>query len=125
MINIKGIDHIVLKTNKLEEMTAFYCDILGCTVERTQEAFHLVQLRAGDNLIDLLGVEEDISADGRNMAHFCLRVSPFDYQQLKAYLDSHNIEVDRYGERYSSQGLGWSFYLKDPQGNEIELTEAK
>ena len=36
-----GIDHIVLRTKDLEAMIAFYCDVIGCTVERRQEAIGL------------------------------------------------------------------------------------
>ncbi len=55
MIEIAGIDHIVLRTDKLEAMQRFYCDILGCQIERDQmDKYGLLQLRAGSALIDLV-----------------------------------------------------------------------
>ena len=125
MFKIAGIDHVVLRTTKLNEMKAFYCDILGCEIEREQPAFGLTQLRAGDSLIDLLVIKPVDKKDGRNMEHFCLRVQSFDYPVIQEYFAKHHIDIYRYGERYSSLGLGPSFYLHDPEGNEIELTALK
>ena len=37
---------------------AFYVDVIGCSVEKTQKEAGLYQLRAGSSLIDLLLVDE-------------------------------------------------------------------
>ncbi|TCG02698.1 VOC family virulence protein, partial [Paraburkholderia steynii] len=37
-------------------MTRFYCDVLGCSVEKQQTDLGLTQLRAGRSLIDLLEI---------------------------------------------------------------------
>jgi len=34
MIRIREIDHLVLRVTDAERMLRFYCDALGCTVER-------------------------------------------------------------------------------------------
>ena len=34
MLEVLAIDHIVLRTTKLDEMLEFYTKVLGCTVER-------------------------------------------------------------------------------------------
>ncbi|MEZ5592773.1 MAG: VOC family protein [Gammaproteobacteria bacterium] len=33
-INIRFIDHVVLRVNDLEGMIEFYCEVLGCRLER-------------------------------------------------------------------------------------------
>lgn len=53
---IRAIDHVVLRVADMAAMTRFYCDALGCHVEKEQPDLGLVQLRAGDALIDLLSV---------------------------------------------------------------------
>ncbi|HAT66364.1 MAG TPA: VOC family virulence protein [Flavobacteriaceae bacterium] len=123
MFKIAGLDHIVLNTTKTNEMVNFYCKILGCNIEKVQEEFGLTQLRAGDSIIDLIQTNEDIVSSSPNLNHFCLRITPLDYDELKAYFDDHGIETYRYGERYGAQGYGNSFYIKDPEGNEVELKE--
>ena len=46
MIQIKGLDHVVIRAQDAEVMTEFYCDVLGCVVERrSSPEFGLVQLR--------------------------------------------------------------------------------
>ena len=47
---IRGIDHIVLRVTDMAAMTRFYCDAVGCHVEKEQPDLGLVQLRAGDAL---------------------------------------------------------------------------
>ena len=54
-IDIQAIDHIVIRAHDLSRMVAFYRDVLGCEVERESDKFELVQLRAGNALIDLMG----------------------------------------------------------------------
>lgn len=54
MIHIKGLDHVVIRVQNIEAMIKFYCDVLGCVVERrSSPELGLVQLRAGNSLIDL------------------------------------------------------------------------
>ena len=52
MIRIREIDHLVLRVVDLNRMLRFYCDVLGCTIERRQDSIGLVQLRAGRSLVD-------------------------------------------------------------------------
>ena len=125
MIKLKGIDHLVINTFNIQKMLGFYCEVLGDTLERTQEKFGLYQLRVGDSLIDLLKVDGKPNAKEQNMAHFCLRVQDFDYEEISEHLKSHNIEPERLGNRYGAEGSGQSCYIFDPEGNEIELKESK
>lgn len=123
MFKIIGLDHIVLNTNKADELIHFYCNILGCTIERKQPDLHLTQLRAGNNLIDIIHNKSYTRQDYNNLEHFCLKISPFDYEECATYFSKHNIELYRYGERFGAQGKVHSFYLRDPDGNEIALCE--
>lgn len=121
MFKVKGVDHIVLRTDCLQKMLGFYRDLLGCQVVKEQPDFHLTQLDAGRSMIDLVEVVHRPLDHEHNVEHFCLQIDPFDYDSLKALFDEQGIEIYRYGERNGAQGLGYSFYLKDPQGNELEL----
>ena len=123
------IDHVVLRVRDVAAMSAFYCDVLGCTVERRQEAIGLLQLRAGHSLIDLVDVAGKLGrmggaapgAEGRNMDHLCLRAEPFDRDALVAYLQSRGVRLGEFGSRYGAEGEGPSQYLYDPEGNLVEL----
>lgn len=123
------IDHIVLRVRDLETMQAFYCDVLGCVVERHQAELGLLQLRAGASLIDLVSVDGSIGRaggaapgeGGRNMDHFCLQVAPFDRDAILVHLAAYRVRVGEFGSRYGAQGEGPSQYLFDPEGNLVEL----
>lgn len=130
MIQVRAIDHIVLRTSRLSEMICFYCDVLGCTLERTLPAdVGLSQLRAGNALIDLVHVDSKLgqaggpapTGSGNNMDHFCLRIAPFDEQDLLDFLSSHGIKAGNFETRYGAQGFGPSLYIQDPDGNTVEL----
>lgn len=122
MIRVAGIDHLVLRVADLPAMLRFYCDTLGCVVERRVESIGLVQLRAGRSLIDLLpaGADRPVAA-GRNLDHFCLRVEPFDEAAIRAQLGAYGFAAGELASRYGAEGTGPSLYVSDPEGNVVEL----
>jgi glyoxylase I family protein len=123
------LDHIVLRVRDVDAMRAFYCEVLGCGVERRQDDIGLLQLRAGSALIDLVSIDGKLGraggaapgVEGRNVDHFCLKVEPFDRDAITTHLEAHGVRLGEYGSRYGAQGEGASQYLFDPEGNLIEL----
>ena len=89
-----SVSHMGLCVSDLDRSLRFYCDGLGCTIEKRQEGIGLIQLRAGTALIDLVPVDGKLGAaggappgkDGRNLDHFCLRVEPFDESAIRTQL---------------------------------------
>lgn len=132
MFRIQAIDHVVIRAIDIERMIAFYRDVLGCAVERRRDDLGLVHLRAGDSLIDLISVEGRLgraggaapAAEGRNMEHLCLRIEPFDYARLRIHFENAGVAISAEEQNYGAQGDGSSLYLRDPEGNAIELKEA-
>lgn len=138
MFQLLGLDHLVLRVYDMARMIRFYTEVLGCEVERRLESTGLVQLRAGQSLIDLLprippgqdapdvraaneATGGDADTAGRNLDHFCLRVEPFDHSALVAHLINHGIVPGEPRTRYGADGYGPSVYISDPEGNVIEL----
>lgn len=129
MIQIREIDHLVLRVVDLDAMLLFYCDALGCTVERRQDEIGLVQLRAGRSMIDLVPVDGKLGKaggaapgkEGRNLDHLCLRVEPFDETGIRRQLSEHGVTAGQLESRYGAEGEGPSIYLSDPEGNVVEL----
>ena len=123
------LDHVVLRVRDAAAMVAFYCDVLGCRLERREDAIGLIQLRAGASLIDLVPVDGRLGrmggaapgAEGRNLDHLCLRIDPFDREALVAYLQAQGATVGEFGSRYGAEGEGPSQYVSDPEGNVVEL----
>lgn len=119
-VSVVGFDHLVLNVADVERSLAFYVDELGLRPERVEEwrqgdvFFPSVRVDA-TTIIDLL----EAPAGGRNVDHFCLAVEPLDLQALKG---SGRLEViDGPGERFGAQGNATSLYVRDPDGNVVEL----
>ncbi len=131
-MNIQGIDHVVLRVRDLEGAVDFYRRVLGCPVERRQDAVGMVQMRAGRSLIDLVAVDGTLGRrggaapgrDGHNMDHLCLTLSDFDADAVRSQLESHGVDVGEIGSRYGAGGEGLSLYFTDPEGNRLELRGA-
>jgi len=128
-IRVLGLDHVVLRVQDLERSLRFYCGALGCSEERRIDALGLVQLRAGAALIDLVPLDGALGraggagpgAEGRNVDHVALRIEHFDRERLRAHLEAHGIEVGEPARRYGAGGFGPSLYVRDPDGNVVEL----
>ncbi len=130
MIKVKMIDHIVLRTEKLDEMIGFYSEVLGCKVERTLPAhIGLTQLRAGKSLIDLVSVDSELGRAGgpppsgteKNVDHFCLQIEAISEEDLRRWLESNGVEVGDFEVRYGAEAFGSSVYIRDPDNNIVEL----
>ncbi|MCX2982006.1 VOC family protein [Halieaceae bacterium IMCC14734] len=130
MIKPVAIDHIVLRTEYVQELVDFYCQVIGCTIERETEAeLGLTQLRAGNALIDIVDVKATLGLKGgeaprqtgNNVDHFCLQIEAFEEQALIDYLRSKGVACRGFAERYGAQGMGRSIYIKDIAGNNLEL----
>ena len=128
-IEIRGLDHVVLRVGDVARSQGFYCGVLGCAEERRIEALGLVQLRAGNALIDLVAIDSPLGRLGgaapgegaRNMDHFALQLAHFDEASLRAHLAAHGVEAGEVAQRYGALGMGPSLYVRDPDGNVVEL----
>ena len=130
MIRIKKLDHIVIRAQDSEKLVEFYCRVLGCTVERrTSPDIGIIQLRAGDALIDIVAVDSEIGRmggaapgnEGRNMDHFCVRLETFEEDAIQEHLAQHDVVGSKLEMRYGAEGSGPSIYIQDPEGNTVEL----
>jgi len=124
------LDHVVLRVPDMGKALSFYRDVLGAVEERRVETFGLVQLRAGQSLIDLVDLgtawlraegAKPFTPDARNVDHICLRIEPFDESAIEKYLTAHGVDIGERGERYGAQGNGPSIYVRDPFGTVVEL----
>jgi catechol 2,3-dioxygenase-like lactoylglutathione lyase family enzyme len=128
-IEIRGLDHVVLRVADVERSLRFYCGALGCTVERRSDALGLVQLRAGASLVDLVVLDSPLGrlggagpgAQGRNLDHFAVQLAAFDEAAIRAHLAAHAVEPGDVAPRYGALGTGPSMYVRDPDGNVVEL----
>jgi len=120
LIKVTGFDHVVLNVADAERSIAFYCDELGLKPERVEEwrdkKVFFPSVRIDEHtLIDLL----EVPRTGENANHICLVVDPADFDDIKA--SGHFEVVDGPDTRWGAQGDATSLYVKDPDGNVVEL----
>ena len=126
---IVGIDHVVLRVRDVARALDFYCGVLGCREERRIDALGLIQLRAGRSLIDLVDVARPLGRNGgappgeggRNVDHIALQLRGFDEAELRAHLLRHGVEPGDVRQLYGAEGTGPAMYIRDPDGNTVEL----
>lgn len=129
MLRFKSLDHLVLRVTDLPTMIRFYTEVLGCSPEKMRDDIGLYQLRAGSALIDIVPVDGVLGRKGgaapgkeaRNLDHFCLRIEPFNAEEIRAHLLRHGVEPGPVESRYGAEGQGPSIYVPDPEGNIVEL----
>jgi catechol 2,3-dioxygenase-like lactoylglutathione lyase family enzyme len=120
IVAVVGMDHVVFTVEDEERSLAFYCGELGLAPVRVDQwrrheaPFPSVRVNAS-TIIDLLRAPRA----GENVDHVCLVVEPVDFDALKA--SGRFVVVDGPARRYGAQGEGTSLYIRDPDGNMIEL----
>ncbi|MFR9778561.1 VOC family protein [Micromonospora sp. MS34] len=119
-VRVTGFDHLVLTVADVERALDFYCGILGLAPVRVgrwragEVPFPSVRVNA-ETIIDLVRGEPD----GSNVDHFCLVVEPLDWAEV--------IEAGVFTvltgpvQRFGAQGSATSIYVRDPDGNTVEL----
>ena len=131
-IQIKGKDHIVLLVSNVKRSINFYCDALGCSVDRERPDLGLYHLLARTAFIDLVDIHGKLGnqslgprkAEGRNVDHFALHIEPFVEQDISFHLAAFDVKVGEVFQRYGADGDGPSIYISDPDNNTIELKGA-
>jgi catechol 2,3-dioxygenase-like lactoylglutathione lyase family enzyme len=120
MLKVIDLDHIVVNVADVERALGFYCDELGLAPVRVDEwrrhevPFPSARVNAS-TIIDLL----PLPRTGENIDHLCLVVEPAD---LEAVAASGRFQVVSGPiQRYGARGDGMSLYVRDPDGNLVEL----
>ncbi len=119
-MNISEFDHLVINVGDVERSLAWYTGMLGLGAERVDEwragEVLFPSVRINDHsIIDLFALERT----GQNIDHICLVVDRVD---VDAVIDDPRFNiVDGPGERWGARGVGWSVYVTDPDGNQVEL----
>ncbi|NGN69611.1 VOC family virulence protein [Streptomyces sp. A7024] len=119
-VRIKGFDHLVLNVGDVERALDFYCGTLGLGPVRVEEwragkvPFPSARINA-ETIIDFFSRPRTES----NVDHICLVVEPLDWQQV---VDSGAFDVlEGPVGRFGARGEAQSIYVKDPDGNVVEL----
>ena len=119
MAQPKRIGHIVLNVKDVEASTTFYTDVIGFQIAiQKKDATFLTCGQIHHDLALFKAKQTFKLQGGLGLNHMAIQVEDFD--MLTEYyhiLEMNNVEVDR----TTDHGMTSSIYLKDPDGNGIEL----
>ena len=126
MFVYKGVDHIALVTRKLSAMKKFYTESLGLILEsegKAKAGYSVVTLRAGESLIDLFEASPTNPAPTANLSeeHFCLSATGSSIYDVIATLKRKGLDPSQAEVNSGSKGKGLSTWVRDPDGNKIEI----
>jgi catechol 2,3-dioxygenase-like lactoylglutathione lyase family enzyme len=127
-MKVTSLDHLVLTVADLDKTVAFYCDVLGMTREDFKPADGSVRtaLKFGDQKINLhvSGGEFDPKAQAPTpgSADLCF-LSDTLLDAWQERFDCYEIAVEEGPvRRTGATGPIWSLYVRDPDGNLIEVS---
>jgi catechol 2,3-dioxygenase-like lactoylglutathione lyase family enzyme len=115
-----GFDHLVLVVADVERSLDWYVDEVGAEPVRVDawragDVFFPSVRFSSETIIDLIAGERS----GQNVDHLCIVVEPVD---LAAVRDSGRFDVvEGPATRHGAKGDGTSLYVRDPDGNLVEL----
>jgi catechol-2,3-dioxygenase len=120
----RELHHVTFKTNRINEMVAFYGMLTGHTAMFHGERFAAISFDSANHRIALLGLAEWEEADAEQAANLVgLHHVGYEYETLDQLLHTY-LRAKRHGiepEWTVNHGPTLSFYYRDPDGNGIEL----
>ena len=123
-MNITHLDHLVITTSNIDALVDFYTNYLNMKVETFDK--HRVCLRFGQSKINLHTLDVDVDYKATNPSaggvDICLIVEE-SISSVKSELEQKGLSlVSEIVERTGAVSRLKSIYLKDPDGNLIELS---
>ncbi|HEY4377598.1 MAG TPA: VOC family protein [Acidimicrobiales bacterium] len=119
-MQVTGIDHVVFNVADGERAVAWWRDELGLEPERLQE------WRRGDVLFPSVRISADTIVDllvgprsGENVNHVAIVVTEVDLDDLAA--SGRFDVVSGPSDLFGARGVGRGLYVRDPDGNVVEL----
>jgi catechol 2,3-dioxygenase-like lactoylglutathione lyase family enzyme len=122
-MNISGLDHLVLTVGDIKRSIAFYTRVLGMEAITFGEGRKALQF--GHQKINLHRVGAELEPKARSpipgAADICFLVSGA-VEDVLVELEQHGVAVEEGPvRRTGAQGPINSIYIRDPDGNLIEL----
>jgi glyoxylase I family protein len=119
-VQLTGPDHIVLISADPEKLVDWYSSSLGLEVLRLDEwrrgEVPFVSLRVSPTfLIDVMRGDRN----GMNVDHLAVTVEDVDLDELAA-TGTFDVEMGP-ADLFGAQGVGRGLYIRDPDGNRVEL----
>ncbi|MFQ5902838.1 MAG: VOC family protein [Candidatus Binatia bacterium] len=125
MIKTRGVVHFTIPVNDLDRSAEFYSGLLGMRILRKNP--RMVFLKCGDDYLVLGKSQTPINsnADGDYTIHHAFKVSAEDFDRSVEFLKQNGVQILRLEDRQDGTFQGRSAYFHDPDGNALEIHDAR
>lgn len=114
MIQVSGLNHIVLHVRDVARAKKFYTELLGMTVYRENPS--QVFMHCGHQGVALFEQRGDTPlTTGNDLNHVALDIITGTYEAVKAELEQHGVAVS------GRPGDPRCIYFHDPDGHRLQL----
>ena len=118
MLQMTGIDHVVLHTRDLAQARKFYLDLLGMTVDH--ESSWQCFMHCGNQGVAIFEVQDgEDFVSGHDMNHMALVADQGTYASIKAELESNGVKVE------GREDDPHCIYFNDPDGHRLQILYPK
>lgn len=120
-MEVLGFDHIVISCRSVNDMVAFYRDVLGFRVGEERPGKWAVWL--GEHKISLQDdADKPPIAAGTvpGSGNYCV-LAVADIGEIRRHLVASGVDIVDEGRRIGARGPIESIYIHDPEGNLVEI----
>ena len=126
----RDLGEVAIRCRDLAAMTAFYRDVVGLEIIEGNYVESIVFLKVADGfaghtqvvaLFSAVDDEDPVGGPGSSLHHLALNVQPEELAPAEAWYRAKGLEPWTAHHAW----VGWdSVYVKDPEGNTVELVAA-
>ena len=122
-MKIDRLDHLVITTQDLEKCLHFYVDILGMELDDSNNRY---AVKFGNQKINIHRKKAEFLPAARNVTFgsqdICL-IAQGDICEIRAEIEAKGWPIELgIVQRTGACGLLYSIYLRDPDGNLVEIS---
>jgi catechol 2,3-dioxygenase-like lactoylglutathione lyase family enzyme len=124
---IKGMDHVALTVRDIQASVNFYHHTLGLELLNAEEyaagTRSFLSVRLGEMLIDLFPAKKDLPEQKGTLNHFCVYLdTDLNFDEFVNYVKQAGFQIiNENRHNWGAFGYGDSVYVRDPDGNSVEL----
>jgi catechol 2,3-dioxygenase-like lactoylglutathione lyase family enzyme len=125
MIEPKGVAHFSIAVSDLDASRRFYEDVLGLKYVHSAPSAGMVFLKAGADHVILCKADTRLQRTPQELRriHHAFQVDAAAYDAAKAHIAAQGVEIFEEENRQKGVFVGRQCYVRDPDGNVIEITE--
>ncbi|GAA3636507.1 VOC family protein [Lactobacillus hamsteri] len=126
-MNIVNLDHFVLIVKDLKQSVDFYHNVIGLPIISDQTNDNFASLKCGNSLLRFRKLSNDVGAIVANNLStgnfdFCLESSDSVANIINNF-KQHNISIELGPvTKHGAKGKMTSVYVRDPDGNLVEIS---